>query len=224
MTLLDYPGRVACTIFLGGCNFRCPFCHNAGLVLGKNTESFSEEEILSYLEKRKGLLDGICITGGEPTLRPDLLDFIKKIKALGYAVKLDTNGSNPTLLKRLVKEGLIDYVAMDIKNCIRKYPETCGDMSLNLSPIKESIAFLLEGSIDYEFRTTIVKELHTIEDIETLSCEIKGAKRYFLQNFVDSGDLLSFGYSAHDPAVLKDMLEAARKSIPETELRGTENL
>ncbi len=224
MTLLDFPGKVACTVFLGGCNFRCPFCHNAGLVLGRNVESYPEEEILSYLEKRKGLLDGVCITGGEPTLRPDLLPFIEKIKALGYAVKLDTNGSNPALLKRLVKEGLIDYVAMDIKNCMRKYPETCGYEQLDLAPIKESIEFLLSGSIDYEFRTTVVKELHTVEDIEALSKEIKGAGRYFLQSFADSGDLLSQGYSAHSSEVLKEMLSAAQKELPETALRGIENL
>ncbi len=224
MTLLDFPGRVACTVFLGGCNFRCPFCHNAGLVLGNITESYREEEILSYLEKRKGLLDGVCITGGEPTLRPDLADFIKKIKALGYPVKLDTNGSNPALLKALVKEKLVDYVAMDIKNSFTKYPETCGDPNLDLAPIKESIDFLLGGSVDYEFRTTVVKELHTPEDISSVSKEIRGAKRYFLQNFVDSGDLLAQGYSAPEPSVLKAMLEAARENIPEAALRGTENL
>ncbi len=224
MTLLDFPGKVACTIFLGGCNFRCPFCHNAGLVLGRNIESRTEEEILSYLEKRKGLLDGVCITGGEPTLRPDLLSFIGKIKALGYAVKLDTNGSNPALLKELASGKLIDYVAMDIKNCMSKYPETCGDESLDLAPIKKSIDLLLGGCIDYEFRTTVVKELHSVENIASLSEEISGAKRYFLQNFVDSGDLLCGGYSAHDPAVLKEMLKAARKNIPETAIRGIENL
>ena len=220
MTLLDFPGKVACTVFLGGCNFRCPFCHNAGLVLGSNPESYTEEEILSYLEKRKGLLDGVCFTGGEPTLRGDLLPFIEKVKALGFAVKLDTNGTNPALLKELLDRELVDYVAMDIKNSFEKYPVSCGLDSMELDPIKESIALLIGGSTDFEFRTTIVKELHTVEDIETLTGEIKGAKKYFLQSFVDSGDLLAQGYSAHDTEVLKEMLSAAQKNIPEAALRG----
>ena len=220
MTLLDFPGKVACTVFLGGCNFRCPFCHNAGLVLGSNPESYTEEEILSYLEKRKGLLDGVCFTGGEPTLRGDLLPFIEKVKALGFAVKLDTNGTNPALLKELLDRELVDYVAMDIKNSFEKYPLSCGLDSMELDPIKESSALLIGGSTDFEFRTTIVKELHTVEDIEALTLKIKGAKKYFLQSFVDSGDLLAQGYSAHDTEVLKEMLSAAQKNIPEAALRG----
>lgn len=220
MTLLDFPGKVACTVFLGGCNFRCPFCHNAGLVLGRNVENLSEEEVLSYLNKRKGLLDGVCITGGEPTLRPDLKDFIIKIKSLGYSVKLDTNGSNPALLKELVNEGLLDYVAMDIKNCLEKYPPTCGVTELNLDPIKESVAFLLSGEVDFEFRTTVVKELHTTEDIKTLAKEIKGAKNYFIQSFIDSGDLLQHGFSAADTNTLQEMLSAAKEYIPHAQLRG----
>lgn len=220
MTLLDFPGKVACTVFLGGCNFRCPFCHNAGLVLGRNVENLSEEEVLSYLNKRKGLLDGVCITGGEPTLRPDLKDFIIKIKSLGYSVKLDTNGSNPALLKELVNEGLLDYVAMDIKNCLEKYPPTCGVTELNLDPIKESVAFLLSGEVDFEFRTTVVKELHTTEDIKTLAKEIKGAKNYFIQSFIDSGDLLQHGFSAADTNTLQEMLSAAKEYIPNAQLRG----
>lgn len=220
MTLLDFPGKVACTVFLGGCNFRCPFCHNAGLVLGRNVENLSEEEVLSYLNKRKGLLDGVCITGGEPTLRADLKDFIIKIKSLGYSVKLDTNGSNPALLKELVNEGLLDYVAMDIKNCFEKYPHTCGMKEQDLGPIKESINFLLSGEVDFEFRTTVVKELHTTEDIKTLAREIKGAKNYFIQSFIDSGDLLQDGFSAAHTKTLEQMLLAAREYIPSAQLRG----
>ena len=220
MTLLDFPGKVACTVFLGGCNFRCPFCHNAGLVLGSNPESYTEEEILSYLEKRKGLLDGVCITGGEPTLRPDLLPFIEKVKALGFAVKLDTNGTNPALLKELLDNALVDYVAMDIKNSFEKYPETCGLDVMELDSIKESIALLIGGKVDFEFRTTVVSPLHTAEDIEALAKEISGAEKYFIQNFVDSGELLGGGMTALPRETLDQMLTTARKYIPETQLRG----
>lgn len=220
MTLLDFPGKVACTVFLGGCNFRCPFCHNAGLVLGSSPESYTEEEILSYLEKRKGLLDGVCITGGEPTLRPDLLPFIEKVKALGFAVKLDTNGTNPALLKELLDKELVDYVAMDIKNSFEKYPETCGLNVMELDSIKESIALLIGGKVDFEFRTTVVSPLHTVEDIEALAKEISGAEKYFIQNFVDSGELLGGGMTALPRETLDQMLTTARKYIPETQLRG----
>ena len=220
MTLLDFPGKVACTVFLGGCNFRCPFCHNAGLVLGSNPESYKEEEILSYLEKRKGLLDGVCITGGEPTLRPDLLPFIQKVKALGFAVKLDTNGTNPALLKELLDKELVDYVAMDIKNSFEKYPETCGLDVMELDSIKESIALLIGGKVDFEFRTTVVSPLHTAEDIEALAKEISGAEKYFIQNFVDSGELLGGGMTALPRETLDQMLTTAKKYIPETQLRG----
>lgn len=220
MTLLDFPGKVACTIFLGGCNMRCPFCHNAGLVTGESTDTFSDGEILSYLEKRKGILDGVCITGGEPTLRRDLPEFIREIKNLGYAVKLDTNGTNPALLKSLALDGLVDYVAMDIKNCFEKYPQTVGVENFDITPIKESIDFLLSGAVDFEFRTTVVKQLHTVEDIERIAKEISSAKKYFIQNFVDSGNLIGQGLCAHDEQTLKEMLSAAQKQIPAAALRG----
>ena len=220
MTLLDFPGKVACTIFLGGCNMRCPFCHNAGLVIGDSTDTFSGEEIISYLEKRKGILDGVCITGGEPTLRRDLPEFISQIKNLGYAVKLDTNGTNPALLKSLILDGLVDYVAMDIKNCFEKYPQTVGVDNFDTAPIRESIDFLLSGAIDFEFRTTVVKQLHTVEDIELLTCQIAPAKKYFIQNFVDSGNLRGQGLCAHSEQTLNEMLAAAQKHIPTAALRG----
>lgn len=220
MTLLDFPGKVACTLFTFGCNLRCPFCHNASLVLGGAQEEHTEEEILSYLEKRQGLLDGVCITGGEPLLQPNIADFIKKIKALGYAVKLDTNGCFPEKLKELVNGGLIDYVAMDIKNCLSKYPVTVGIKNFDIAPIKESIEFLVNGNIDFEFRTTIAKELHTLEDIKALSEEIKGAKKYFLQNFVDSGDLIGENLSSHDKETLEEMKAEAKKTLDIVEIRG----
>ena len=220
MTLLDFPGRVAATVFTFGCNLRCPFCHNASLVVGKNDVTFTEDEILTYLNKRQGLLDGVCITGGEPLLQPGIADFIKKIKDLGYAVKLDTNGCYPEKLKELVNAGLVDYVAMDLKNCFEKYAVTVGIENFDTAPIKESVNFLIASGIDFEFRTTIVKELHTVEDIKTLSNEIKGAKKYFLQNFVDSGDILGEGLSAHDKSVLEQMKAAALENIPNVEIRG----
>lgn len=220
MTLLDFPGRVACTLFAGGCNFRCPFCHNASLVVGQMTESYSEEEILSYLKKRKALLDGVCITGGEPLLRPDLKDFIIKIKELGYEVKLDTNGSLPEKLSELINEGLVDYVAMDVKSSPEKYRVAVGLEHFDTSAVEKSIDILLEGRVDYEFRTTVVSPLHTLDDIDALCRRIKGAKRYFLQNFVDSGDLIGKGMTAHDSETLSKMLETAKKYLPSAELRG----
>ncbi len=220
MTLLDFPGRVACTLFAGGCNFRCPFCHNAGLVLGGVTESYSEDEILDYLSKRKGLLDGVCITGGEPLLRPDLKEFIIKVRALGYAVKLDTNGSLPERLYELIEEGLIDYVAMDVKSSLAGYGRAVGIENFDTADIEKSIDLLLEDRVDYEFRTTVAHPLHSAEDIEALCQRIKGAKRYFIQNFVDSGNLIGEGLSAPDPEIMQQMLEIAKKYIPDTSLRG----
>lgn len=220
MTLLDFPGRVACTLFAGGCNFRCPFCHNAGLVLGGVTESYSEDEILDYLSKRKGLLDGVCITGGEPLLRPDLKEFIIKVRALGYAVKLDTNGSLPERLYELIEEGLIDYVAMDVKSSMAGYGRAVGIENFDTADIEKSIDLLLEDRVDYEFRTTVAHPLHSAKDIEALCQRIKGAKRYFIQNFVDSGNLIGEGLSAPDPEIMQQMLEIAKQYIPDTSLRG----
>ena len=224
MTLLDYPGKVACTIFTAACNLRCPFCHNAGLVTKiENAERIDESEILAYLQKRRGILDGVCITGGEPTLQRDLPDFIRKIRALGYAVKLDTNGTNPTLLAALIDEGLVDYVAMDIKNSKEKYAATIGLADYNLAPVEKSVALLLEGRVDYEFRTTVVAEYHTPEDIASIARWTRGAPRYFLQPFVDSGNLIGSPdgqLHAPDATTLNQMLTTARAIIPDTVLRG----
>ena len=191
LTLLDYPGKVACILFTKGCNFYCPFCHNALLV--KNVieeQSITEEEVLDYLEKRQGILEGVCISGGEPLLHKDLDDFLQKVKNLGYFVKLDTNGSFPEKLKSLVSLGLVDYVAMDIKNSFEKYAITSGCEKINISDIEMCIDYLLADNIDYEFRTTVAEELHSVDDIEKISCKIKGAKKYYIQNFVDSGNIL----------------------------------
>ncbi len=224
MTLLDYPGKVACTLFTAACNLRCPFCHNAGLVTKiQNDERINEEEIFSYLKKRQGILDGICITGGEPTLQHDLPDFIRTVRALGYAVKLDTNGTSPDLLARLIDEGLVDYVAMDIKNAPEKYALTVGVPDFDLAPIQKSIDLLLEGRVDFEFRTTVVAEYHTPEDIGQIARWTRGAPRYFLQPFVDSGNLIGSPdglLHAPDATMLNEMLSSARAIIPGAVLRG----
>lgn len=222
LTLLDYPGRTACTVFAGGCNFRCPFCHNAPLVTGEaEQEPFSEEEILSYLQKRAGLLDGVCVSGGEPTLQPDLPAFLRKIRALGYAVKLDTNGSQPRMLKALMSEGLIDYAAMDLKSSPEEYARACG-LPVDWHAVQESIDLLMQGSIDYEFRTTVVAELHSEQIIARAAERIAGAKRYFLQAFVDSGALIAPGYHAASREQMHACLQAARRYVPGACLRGCE--
>lgn len=213
LTLLDFPGKVACIVFTPGCNFRCPFCHNASLVTHIDGECIEEEEILSYLKKRQGLLDGVVVTGGEPTLQGDLADFLGKVKALGYAVKLDTNGTSPEKLKTLVEKGLVDYVAMDIKNTAAKYPVTAGCGSAVLGKVEESIDFLLADTVDYEFRTTVTAELHTPQDIGDIAKRIKGAKRYFLQNFIDSGDIVSPGNSPVTPQVMAEMVKTAQDLV-----------
>ena len=209
LTLLDFPGKVACIIFTAGCNFRCPFCHNASLVTHiDNTARIDEEEIFAYLKKRQGILEGVCISGGEPLLQPDIEDFIKKVKELGYAVKLDTNGSFPERLISLVEKGLVDYVAMDIKNSKAKYDITAG-VRVNIADIEKSVSFLLKGTVPYEFRTTVAEGLHNVEDIQDIVPWIKGAPQYFLQNFADSGDILVSGMAPVVQNDLKMMCETA---------------
>ena len=221
MTLLDYPGNVACTVFSGGCNMRCPFCHNAPLVTHLNdTPLIDENEVLSFLSTRKGLLDGVCFTGGEPLLQPDIASFIKKVRAFGYKIKLDTNGTFPDKLEELVGDGLIDYVAIDIKNTFEKYPETVGIKNFDVTPVKRSIDFLMKSDIEYEFRTTVVKEFHTVEDIEKIAEYIKGSKGYFLQNFTDSGDLIGDNLHPHDKGTMYEMLEKVQKYVNISAIRG----
>ncbi len=220
-TLLDYPGHLASTIFLGGCNFRCPFCHNASLVLAPSDQpTISEEEVFHTLNKRKGILEGVCITGGEPTLYPDLPEFIRKIKALGLLVKLDTNGNNPTLLKNLVSGGDVDYVAMDIKNSKDKYSLSSGIDSFDTTKISESISYLLSSDINYEFRTTVMKEHHTMEDIISIGKWIKGSKAYYLQSYKDSGDIISPGLSSYSKSELNEFREALLPYVLEVGIRG----
>ncbi|MBE6674825.1 MAG: anaerobic ribonucleoside-triphosphate reductase activating protein [Ruminococcaceae bacterium] len=219
MTMLDYPGKIACTIFTYGCNFKCPFCHNRRLVLEEATP-FTEEEILSYLNKRRGVLDGVCISGGEPMLQGDLFDFIKKVKDLGLLVKLDTNGYFPEKLKHAIDNGLVDYVAMDIKNCREKYGLTAGNDKIDISNIEKSVEILKQGRVDYEFRTTVTKELHTPADFVKIGEWLCGAKRYYIQNFVDSGNLIENTSSPLDLQGLNALLNAVLPYVESSSLRG----
>ena len=223
LTLLDFPGHTACTVFTGGCNYRCPFCHNAELVLRPEEQpEIPEAEFFALLEKRRGLLDGVAVTGGEPTLQPDLPAFLRRIRDLGYAVKLDTNGTRPDLLMQLAEAGLVQYVAMDIKNSPARYAETAGTADPQLDRIRESAAFLLAGTVPYEFRTTVVRELHRPEDLAEIGRWLSGAARYFLQGFTDSGDLIGAGFHHCSREEMDLLLAAVRPYIPAAELRGVD--
>lgn len=221
LTLLDYPGRVACTVFTGGCNFRCPFCHNASLVLPERREQeLGAQAVLDFLKKRQGVLEGVAITGGEPLLHKDISEFIAAVKALGYKVKLDTNGSFPDRLMELVEAGLVDRVAMDVKNAPERYSETVG-VPADMTALERSRDFLLGGAVEYEFRTTVVKGLHTIESVRSAAEWIRGAKEYYLQQFKDSGDILKGeGLGAFHEEEMKAMCAAAAEFVPSVQLRG----
>lgn len=219
LTLLDFPSRVACTVFTGGCNLRCPFCHNAGLVRTPFSSENSEEELLSYLSSRRGLLDGVCVTGGEPLLQPDLASFLQRLRDMGYAVKLDTNGSLPDKLADLLATGLVDYVAMDVKSSPAGYAAATGREG-DVTPFLQSIRLLENGKIPHEFRTTVVKGIHTAADIEAIGQLLSGTARYFLQPFRDTGNLLGHGCSAFSEAEMSAFLDIAKKYIPAAELRG----
>ena len=254
LTLLDYPEKMAATVFTAGCNFRCPFCHNASLVTRIDTRyDIPVSDVMTFLKKRQNVLEGVCISGGEPLLQPDLEDFIKEVKSLGYLVKLDTNGSNLEKLQNLVEKSLIDYVAMDIKNAPNKYAETIGlheainheamnvekissagknissakeDLKNNFNPevmsqVLATVDYLKSGVIPYEFRTTIVREFHKREDIEVIAKWLEGAEKYYLQEFVDSGDLIGEGFRAYTDEIMNQALEIVRKYVPEAKIRGT---
>ena len=226
LTLLDYPGRIACTVFLGGCNFRCPFCHNGGLALGGDSNGImSVEELLAFLDSRRGRLQAVCISGGEPTLHPDLPALIGEIKSRGFEVKLDTNGTNPEMLSLLIADGLVDYVAMDIKNSPDKYALTTGLISnsefqiSNFNAVRESAALLMQGRVDFEFRTTLAKELHSAEDMEIIGKWLSGGEKYFLQTYRDEGDLLVGGFTAFSPEETEQLLAVLKSYIPSAEIR-----
>ena len=221
LAMVDYPGKLAATVFTGGCNLRCPFCHNAPLVTKlEQSPELSEEEVLSFLSSRRKLLDGVVLSGGEPLLQPDAADFLQKVRELGFAIKLDTNGCHPQALARILELKLADYVAMDIKNCREKYSETVGISDFDLTSIDESIRLLQSSGVDYEFRTTAVRELHSPEDIRAIGHWLKGAPRYFLQQFVDSGNLISPGLHALSPEEMQHLADCARPFFGEVSLRG----
>ncbi len=219
LTLLDYPEKVACTVFTVGCNFRCPFCHNAGMVEGRNLEQLSETDVLEFLNKRKNVLEGMCLTGGEPLIQQGVEQFLQKVKALGYSVKLDTNGAFPDRLKQLVESNLVDYVAMDVKNSKAYYAQTAGG-NVDVAQICRSVEFLKSGAVDYEFRTTVTGNLHTEQSILEMGQWLKGAKRLYLQKFVDSGDLIDGTTIGCDDATLKRYQQILQKFVPQTYLRG----
>ena len=221
MTLLDFPGKVACTVFLGGCDLRCPFCHNAELIDGTAPAVMEDEELLDFLKKRQGLLDGVAVTGGEPLLRgDDLMRLAEKIRELGYPLKLDTNGTHPERLRKFIDAGLVSYVAMDIKNSPEKYAETCGLREMDLAPVRESVSLLKEGRTDYEFRTTTTAELHDAESFRKIGEWIRGAKRYYLQKFTDRDTVPFEGFHAPAEDEMQQYLAIARKYVPEAEIRG----
>ena len=221
MTLLDFPGKVACTVFLGGCDLRCPFCHNAELIDGTAPAMMEEEELLAFLKKRQGLLEGVAVTGGEPLLRgDDLLRLAEKIRELGYPLKLDTNGTHPERLRKIIDGGLVSYVAMDIKNSPEKYAETCGLSQMDLAPVRESVSLLMEGRTDYEFRTTTMAELHDADSFRKIGEWIRGAKRYYLQKFTDRDTVPFEGFHAPADGEMAQYLAIAREYVPEAEIRG----
>ncbi len=220
LTLLDFPSHTAAIVFTAGCDLRCPFCHNSALVSRIRAEDrIDEGEIFSYLEKRRGLLDGVSITGGEPLLQKDIFDFLLRLKDMGYDVKLDTNGSSPEKLAEVIERGLVDYVAMDIKNAPELYAVTTGIRDLNISPFARSREILLSGCVDYEFRTTVTAELHTPSSIAAAAEWIEGAKRYFIQNFKDSGNTLGEGMSPCSDDVLAMMKSEAQRFVSFVETR-----
>lgn len=223
LTLLDFPNKTACTVFTGGCNLRCPFCHNSDLVLrAAATPVIPEEEIFSFLEKRQHTLEGVCITGGEPMLRKDLPAFCEAIKQRGFAVKIDTNGFYPAQLKYIVNSGLCDYVAMDIKNTWEKYPETTGIPHLDVSAARESARFLIQSSLPHEFRTTVCRPFHTTEDLITIAADLGPDQPYFLQAFKNSGALLGNGIEGFSPMEMKEILASVRRISPLVGLRGVD--
>lgn len=221
LSLLDYPGKIACTLFTGSCNYLCPFCHNADLVLNLDKiKPIEESEIFDFLRKRRGMLEGVCITGGEPLLQPTLFDFIKRVKDMGYSIKLDTNGSKPKKLREIIDSGSIDYVAMDIKNSPQKYTKTVGLDFFNISDVMESASILMEGGTDYEFRTTVVNELHESSDFVAISNWLQGARQYFLQPYVDSENVIIKGYTPPKKDDLEEYLQILQRKIGSVGLRA----
>ena len=223
LTLLDFPGHVACTVFTAGCNLRCPFCHNSELVLPERKPMLmDEEDFFSFLQKRQGILEGVCVTGGEPLLQQDIASFLRRIKELGFAVKLDTNGCFPGVLRELVAQHLVDFVAMDIKNSPARYAQTAGIPNFDLAPVRESVDFLLSGVVDYELRTTVAAQFHDEDSFRDIARWVAGAKRYALQEFKDSGDILAGGLTPCSEEQMQVFFSILKPLVPGAFLRGTE--
>ncbi len=221
LTLLDFPGKLACTVFTSGCNFRCPFCHNASLVLPGMSDHIDEQEVFSFLKKREGILEGVCITGGEPCLQPDLETFIKKVRDIGFAVKLDTNGSFPEKLSSLLEKGLLDYVAMDIKTSKERYSEVCGVQNEKLlENVQKSVEILKSSSVPHEFRTTTARELQTKEDFEKIGRWLSGEKRYFIQQYEASGELVGDEMTPYEKEELTEFAKVMKNFVENVEIRG----
>ena len=221
LSMVDYPGKLAATVFTGGCNLRCPFCHNAALVTGvSEAPTLSQEEVLDFLASRRGLLDGVVLSGGEPLLQPGAADFLRKVRDLGFAVKLDTNGCYPDSLAAILEAGLADYVAMDIKSSPAGYADAVGVPGFDLAPVRRSAAMLMEGRTDYEFRTTVVRELHTVREILEIGQWLRGARRYVLQCFVDSGGLIAQGLHGLELPEMEALAQTARPFFSQVSIRG----
>lgn len=218
-SMVDYEGKIACTVFTGGCNFRCPFCHNAQLVVGNDRQVVDEKEVFDYLAKRKGLVDAVVVSGGEPTLQSDLEDFVRKVKGMGYFVKLDTNGTNPDVIASLVSQGLVDYIAMDVKNSVKKYPLTV-DKQMDMSVIEKSISTIKNSGVAYEFRTTLIREFHTEDDISKITDMIEGAEHYYMQKYNDNDGCISHGYSAFDKSEVEHFKTLFEGKVEHVGIRG----
>lgn len=222
MTLLDYPGKVACTVFLAGCDLRCPYCHNSELLDGSLPPLMDSGELLAFLRKRQGLLDGVCVTGGEPLLRNDLGELLADIRKLGFMIKLDTNGGHPRRLRELIEAGLIDYVAMDVKNSPGRYAETCGLSAMDMAAVNDTVTYLLSAPVEYEFRTTVVAEYHDDASFYDIARWISGAQKYYLQFFVERDTVLRPGLHAPSAEDMHRYLRIVRETVPNAEIRGGE--
>ena len=221
LSLVDYDGLVASTIFTGACNFKCGFCHNSPLVTGLSSLApMSENTVLDYFRTRKNILEGVCISGGEPTLNKDLPEFVEKIKKLGLKVKIDTNGTNPDMIKLLYENGLADYFAMDVKNSPDAYSEIIGVKNFDITPVNKSVEYLMANVPDYEFRTTLIGKYHKEENILGIANWIKGAKKYFLQKFRESENCIIGGLDGVDKQTAERYISILRSYIPNTNLRG----
>ena len=222
LTLLDFPGKVACTVFLEWCNFRCRFCHNADMVESLSPDEMTEEEFFKFLTKRQGLLDGVCVSGGEPLMSDDVIPFIQKIKDMGYSVKVDTNGSFPERLKKIAEMGLCDYIAMDIKNSPEKYSITAGNKNISFESVRESIEFIKNSGIPHEFRTTAVKDFHTPEDVAEIGKIVGKDEKYFIQPFRNGESVLVQGLGEFELHEIEELLKSAREFAPLSEIRGAD--